>query len=59
MELATKFGGVQDPTRAQCLAYLDDYLEAASHVPGGIGHAWIELQKCLSKEDLREIKEPE
>lgn len=34
-----------EPTKAQCLAYFQHYLESAATASGGIGHTWIELQK--------------
>ena len=59
MELAARFASVREPTYDQCLMYFSAYLEEAARTPGGLGHAWVELNKHFPLAQLHNVQDPD
>lgn len=45
------------PTRAEIEQRLARYLDVAERVPGGLGHAWVQVKLHLKTEDLEQLME--
>lgn len=46
------------PTREQCLAHICAYLDSAHTVEGGLGYAWVKLQKHFPLDDFETTPNP-
>jgi transcriptional regulator with XRE-family HTH domain len=49
---------VSNPTAQDCVDYFERYVRLAEHLPGYIGHTWIELQRHFPVSELEKQIEP-